>query len=401
MPNIDTKLTVVNAQLPDTLSTVNSPDWCDRPEMAHFGPASWQSSVLALLTAIFVRPLLGALTVIGLLVNRFRPDALQRARLDGIDRPLGLIPPLPGTDITRISLPHCPAEWVVAPEARDSNSLIVYFHGSALVTLGLNSHRRFVSRLSATTGAKVFNVGYRLAPQASIEEAVADGLDGYRYALSQGFAPERIVLAGDSAGGLMAADVALAARDAGLPVPAGQALMSPLTSSDMSLKYRALKDHRDVMFPFMTVKFIYDVFATVNGTRPPPVMPPEADLHGLGPFLLQVGTHEMLLNDTFALAERLRAHNVEVWVQQWHKAMHMFQLSFDVNPDARRAVDEVAAFIRYATTVKDRRSQRLKPSGLLMGEVPGAGQVERHAGLLRPPQSPRRRAPTRPDARSP
>jgi epsilon-lactone hydrolase len=321
--------------------------------MAHFGPASWQSSVLALLTAIFVRPVLGALTIIGLVVNRFRPDALQRARLDGIDGPLRLIRPLPGTDVTRVSLPRCPAEWVVAPEARDSNSLIVYFHGSALVTLGLNSHRRFVSRLSATTGAQVFNVGYRLAPQASIEDAVADGLDGYRYVLSQGFAPERIVLAGDSAGGLMAADVALAARDAGLPVPAGQALMSPLTSSDMSLKYRALKDHRDVMFPFMTVKFIYDVFATVNGTRPPPVMPPEADLHGLGPFLLQVGTHEMLLNDTFALADRLRAHNVDVWVQQWHKAMHMFQLSFDVNPDARRAVDEVAAFIRYATAEQD------------------------------------------------
>lgn len=116
------------------LSTVNSPDWCDRPKTAHFGPASWQSSALALLTAIFVRPVLGALTLIGLVVNRFRPDALTRARLDGIDRPLGLIPPLPGTDITRILLPHCPAEWVVAPEARDSNSLIVYFHVSALVT---------------------------------------------------------------------------------------------------------------------------------------------------------------------------------------------------------------------------------------------------------------------------
>ncbi|MDT5305619.1 MAG: epsilon-lactone hydrolase [Mycobacterium sp.] len=335
---------------------MNSPDWRDRPETAHFGPASWQSSLIALLTAIFVRPVLGALTLVGMVVNRVSPDTLQRARLDLIDRPLRLIPPLPDTAVTRVALPHCPAEWVVAPQARESNSLIVYFHGSALVTLGLNSHRRFVSRLSAATGAKVFNVGYRLAPQASIEEAVADGLDAYRHALSQGFAAERIVLAGDSAGGLLAADVALAARDAGLPVPAGQALMSPLTSSDMDLKYRALKDHRDVMFPFMTVKFIYDVFATVNGTRPPPTMPPEADLHGLGPFLLQVGTHEMLLNDTFALADRLRAHNVEVWVQQWHKAMHMFQLSFDVNPDARRAVDEVAAFIRYATAMQDELS---------------------------------------------
>lgn len=327
--------------------------WRERPATTHFGPSSWQSSLLSALTAIFIRPLLAALTLLGLVVNRVRPDTLQRVRLDGIDGPFKLIRPVPGTDVLRVDLPHCPAEWVVAPEARESTSLIVYFHGSALVTLGLNSHRRFVSRLSAATGAKVLNVGYRLAPQATIEEAVADGLDGYRFALAQGFAPERIVLAGDSAGGLMAADVAIAARDAGLPVPAGQALLSPLTSSDMDLKYRALKDHRDVMFPFMTVKFIYDVFATVNGTRPPPVMPPDADLRGLGPFLLQVGTHEMLLNDTTVFAERLRAHNVEVWVQQWHKAMHMFQLSFDVNPDARRAVDEVAAFVRYATSVQD------------------------------------------------
>jgi acetyl esterase/lipase len=103
------------------------------------------------------------------------------------------------------------------------------------------------------------------------------------------------------------------------------------------------------MFPFMTVKFIYDVFATKNGTRPPPVMPPENDLRGLGPFLLQVGTDEMLLNDTFALADRLGADGVPAWVQVWHKAMHMFQLGFDVNPDARKAVAEIVAFIKYAT----------------------------------------------------
>lgn len=335
---------------------MNLLDWRDRPATAHFGPACWQQSLLALLTAIFVRPVLATLTVVGMIVNRFRPDALQRARLDVIDKPLRVIPPLPDTDVTAVRLPRCSAEWVVAGSARGSDRVIVYFHGSALVTLGLNSHRRFVSKLSAATGAQVFNVGYRLAPQVGIEDAVSDGLDAYRYVLSRGFSAEHIVVAGDSAGGLMAAQTALAARDAGLPVPAGQALLSPLTSSDMELKYRALKNHRDVMFPFMTVKFIYDVFATVNGTRPLPVMPPEADLRGLGPFLLQVGTHEMLLNDARTLAERLRAAEVPVWLQEWHKSMHMFQLSFDVNPDARRAVEEVAGFIRYVTTVPDEAS---------------------------------------------
>jgi acetyl esterase/lipase len=353
-------------EVPDTIGIVNSLDWHSRPATVHFGPAAWQSRALGVATTIFVRPLLGLLTLLGLAVNRIAPALLQRAHLDIIDRPLRVIPALPGTEVTPVTLTNCPAEWVIAPsadarsnqgKARDSDVVIVYLHGSALVTLGLNSHRRFVSKLSASTGARVFNVGYRLAPHVGIEEAVADGLDAYRYVLSLGYQPNRIVLAGDSAGGLMAADIAIAARDAGLVVPAGQVLLSPLTSSDMDLKFRAMQQHRDVLFPFMTVKFIYDVFATVNGTRPTPVMPPEADLHGLGPFLFQVGTHEMLLNDTFALADRLTATGIPVWVQVWDKAMHMFQLSFDVNPDARRAIDEITSFIGHVTAeVEDEAS---------------------------------------------
>lgn len=309
-----------------------------------------------MVAAIFFRPLLASLTIVGMVVNRVRPDALQRARLDLIDKPLRVVRALPGTEVTLVTLPRCPAEWVVTPAARDSERVVIYFHGGGLLTLGLNSHRRFVSKLSHSAGARVFNVGYRLAPQVAIEEAAYDGLDAYRHVLSRGFSADRIVLAGDSAGGLLAAKTALAARDAGLPAPAGQVLMSPLTSSDLALKYRALQEHRDAMFPLITVKFIYDVFGTANGTRPLPLMPSEADLRGLGPFLLQVGTHEMLLNDTFALAERLRAHGVPAWVQVWHKAIHAFQLSFDVNPDARLAVEEVTTFIRRATSRMDEAS---------------------------------------------
>lgn len=332
------------------MGTVNLLEWRDRPATVSFGPASWQSRLLGVLTALTLRPVLGLLTAIGLLINRFWPAGLQRAHLDIIDRPLRLIRALPGTVVTRQRLPHCTAEWVVAPGSEDSDRVIVYFHGSALVTLGLNSHRRFVSKLSVATGARVLNVGYRLAPQASIDEAVEDGVDAYRHALDLGFAPGRIVFAGDSAGGLIAADTALAVRDAGLTVPAGQVLLSALTSADMDLKYRALRDHKDVLFPFITVKFIYDVFATVNGTRPVPVMPAESNAAGLGPFLLQIGTDEMLRNDTFVLADQLTAAGVPVWVQVWDKAMHMFQLSFDVNPDARRAVDEIASFIGHVTS---------------------------------------------------
>ncbi|HEU4361577.1 MAG TPA: alpha/beta hydrolase [Mycobacterium sp.] len=324
--------------------------------MAQFGPACWQSRLLGALTGIFIRPVLALLTWIGIMINRVAPQLLQRARLDVIDKPLGVVPPLPQTQVTRVALPNCPAEWVVAPAARGSRRVIIYFHGSALVTLGLNSHRRFVSKLSAITGAQVLNVGYRLAPQVGIDEAVSDGLAAYRWVLSLGYSPDRIVLGGDSAGGLIATNTAIAARDAGMPVPAGQVLLSPLTSADMDIKRRAAEQRCDMLFPFLTVKFIYHVFATVNGTRALPLMPSEADLRGLGPFLLQTGTDEMLVNDTFVLAEQLAAAHVPAWVQVWHKAMHMFQLGFDVNPDARRAVDEIADFVDYVMTVHDEAS---------------------------------------------
>ena len=326
---------------------MNSSEWRDRPAETYFGPACWQARALALAAAVFLRTSIAVLTVIGMVVNRFWPAALQRARLDLIDQPMRYIRALPGTEVTRERLTDCPAEWVVAPNARGSDRVIVYFHGSALVTLGLNSHRRFASKLSAATGAKVFNVGYRLAPLAGFEEAVADGLCAYRHVLEAGFTADRIVLAGDSAGGLMAVNTALTVRDAGLPVPAGQVLMSALTSSDMEIKRQAARTHRDPFFPFMAFMFLYRVFATVNGTRELPVMPPEAELRGLGPFLLQVANNEMLRNDTFVLADKLTAAEVPNWVQIWDRALHMFQLSFDFNPDARRAVDEIAGFVDY------------------------------------------------------
>ncbi len=330
---------------------MNLLEWRDRPSTVQFGPASWQTRLLNVLAAIFLRPVLGVLTVLGLVINRISPAVLQRTRLDVIDAPMRLLRPLRGTIVTPSRLPDCPAEWVVAPGCHDSDRVIIYFHGSALVTLGLNTYRRFASKLSAATGARVFNVGYRLAPRASIDEAVADGLEAYRFVLATGVPPERIVFAGDSAGGLIAADTAIAARDAGLPVPAGQVLLSALTSADMEIKYEAIKEHFDVLFPASTVKFIYDVFATVNGTREVPVMPAETNMTGLGPFLLQVGTHEMLRNDTFVLADRLAVDGVPVWVQVWDKTMHMFQLYFDLSPDAQHAIAEIASFVEHVTAV--------------------------------------------------
>ena len=336
---------------------MNVLDWPDQPALAQFGPASWQSRVLAALVGVFVRPVLALLTGAGMVAHRVAPGLLQRARLDLLDRPLRVLRPLPGTRLTAVSLPDCPAEWVVAPGPGGGTSrVIIYFPGSAVVTPGLNSHRRFASILSASTGAQVLYVGYRLAPRVGITAAVADGLAAYRRALAQGHSPHRIVLAGDSAGGLVAAKTAIAIRDAGLPVPAGQVLLSPLACPDLDPKRRTAKRPGGGWVPFSTVKFIRRMLTTGSNDGELSRQPRETDLRGLGPFLLQAGTDETFVDDTMVLAEQLAAARVPAWVQVWHKAPHMFQLSFDVNPDARRAMTEIAAFVAYATTVHDEAS---------------------------------------------
>ncbi|MCV7171502.1 alpha/beta hydrolase, partial [Mycobacterium manitobense] len=100
---------------------MNLLEWRDRPSTVQFGPASWQTRLLNALSAIFVRPVLGVLTVLGLVINRIRPATLQRARLDIIDAPMRVLRPLRGTVVTPTRLPDCPAEWVVAPGSADSD----------------------------------------------------------------------------------------------------------------------------------------------------------------------------------------------------------------------------------------------------------------------------------------
>ncbi|CPW34054.1 acetyl-hydrolase [Mycobacteroides abscessus] len=257
-----------------------------------------------------------------------------------------------GTRTERVQLPNCPAEWTwnVKNESASSASsdapVVIYFHGSAFIALGINSHRPLVSHIARDSGARALSVGYRLCPRNLVEDAIADGVDAYRYVLSQGVDPDNIVLAGDSAGGFLAAMTAIAVRDQGLTPPAGCVLISAATSNDMEPKYAVGKRVGDAMFPVDFLRMINDVFLLRNGAREPGACPVDADLTGLGPFLLQVGSQEALRPDSELLAERLVAAGVPVRLQIFDRAIHVFQVFAMTNPDARRAVAEITDFIK-------------------------------------------------------
>lgn len=166
--------------------------------------------------------------------NAVRLWSLQpglRWPFESIDRMAGLAPRPRSVSVRRVMLPTCPAELVCAT-AIPARRAVLYLHGGAFLTCGLNTHRSLVARLSREADAEVLNIGYRMLPAYGPSAAVADGMDGIRWLLRRGFRGHDIVLAGDSAGGYLALATALELLRRGHGEPAGVAAISPLTDID-------------------------------------------------------------------------------------------------------------------------------------------------------------------------
>ncbi len=138
--------------------------------------------------------------------------------------------PVPGTRVTAINLPRCRAQWVDARASVEGRRVILYLPGGGFLVGGWHLHRAYLSRLSRRTNAPILAVDYRKLPHNPFTSAADDALDGYRRLLDDGVSAEDIVVAGDSAGGFLALQLADGIRQAGLPQPAGIVAISPLLS---------------------------------------------------------------------------------------------------------------------------------------------------------------------------
>ena len=312
-------------------------------EAAFRSGASLQSQVLAFGLKHTVRPLLHAWAHVP--VDIFLPNLVEHAAR--------LMAAPEGTQWRQVRLPHCPAEWVcgqgVSDRSGDTPSAILYLHGGAFLTCGLNTHRRLVSRISAASDRPVLNVGYRQMPHEPITESIADGLEGLRWLLGQGYRAEDITIAGDSAGGYLAFAVARAAIDAGLGRPAGVVALSPLLNFDPAGKAAHRNADRCQVFSLRAVSRLTDLTERldarrgVSGRRTNPVDMPLADMP---PVLLQVGSREILLADAELMANRLVAAGVPCELTVWDRQVHVFQAAASWVPEARAAIEEIGQFVQ-------------------------------------------------------
>lgn len=253
-----------------------------------------------------------------------------------------------GVDLEPLEASGIPAAWLL-PRGADRDRVILYFHGGGYVIGSVGSHRNLVARIATAAQCSALSVGYRLAPEHPYPAALEDALASYRWLLEQGIEPWKIVFAGDSAGGGLALAAMLSLRDSGEPLPAGIMLLSPWVDLGMTGASVKKIGWRDPMLFAYVLRRWAKLYLGGRDYREPLASPLYADLGGLPPLFIQVGSLELLLDDAMRLRAKAEEAGVEIELDSWGGMFHGWQELAPVLEEGNRAIDELGRFARART----------------------------------------------------
>lgn len=247
--------------------------------------------------------------------------------------------------LTPVQVDGIQGEWLVAPGAR-ADRVVLYLHGGGYVIGSIVSHRYLMQNISRHAGARTLGVDYRLAPEHPFPAAVDDATRAYRWLLSQGYAPGRIAIAGDSAGGGLTLATLVNLRDAGDPLPAAGILISPwadLTGTAGAVVSRAASDPtvRQSDLRRMAADYLGDA-----DPKTPLASPVFADLSGLPPLLIHVGGREILYDDAISVATNARNAGVQVDLVEEPELFHVWHAFAPMLDEGQRAVEQIGAWLQ-------------------------------------------------------
>ena len=263
----------------------------------------------------------------------------------------GLGPPLADTRVEHIDerMPdgrRVVGEWVYGAGVSPGDSCIYYVHGSGYALCSPRTHRRLTSWLSRRTGLPVFVVDYRLAPRHRFPTAADDVRAGWDWLRDRhGLAPERMVIAGDSAGGHLAVDLLL---QPDVTHPAAMVLMSPLFDITFALARTREELRRDPAIRVRDAERLVRLYCAGTDIGHPRLTLDVARGRVLPPTLIQAGGAEMLLADSRHLAADICAAGGDCELQVWPDQVHVFQALPRLTPEATAAIRKIAAYVSSA-----------------------------------------------------
>jgi epsilon-lactone hydrolase len=269
--------------------------------------------------------------------------AQRRARLDEVGSywPVADDVKLDAADLDRVA-----GEWSIVPGS-DASRVLLFFHGGGYCSGSIRSHRRMVTEAGRAAGVRTLAVGYRLAPEHPFPAALDDALTAWRWLRKQGIAGAQTAVGGDSAGGGLTVALINRLRDGKEPLPGCAWLVSPWTDLTMSGTTLASKDAVDPIIHRGYLGELADAYLPAGMDRKDPrVSVLYADLQGLPPTLIQVGSDETLLDDAARFAAAAGAAAVPVTLQIWPHMIHAWHLWNAHLEPGRRALASAGEFIR-------------------------------------------------------
>ena len=273
-------------------------------------------------------------------------DPPDKARAD-FDAMLTMIPVAEDLEFTEEDLGGVTALKGSYPGAAEDGALL-YFHGGGFFIGSAHGYRVLSAELARAAGITMWSVDYRLAPEHPFPAALDDCVNAYRALVASGIAPGRIVLAGDSAGGGLVFSTLLALREAGDPLPAAGLALSPWANLACDGETLASKAEEDPSLTPAGLKAGATHYLGEGDPREPLASPAFADLSGLPPLMIQVGSAEILLDDSVRLARAAGAAGTPVRLEIWPNMPHVFHAFAFMLEAGRLAIEDAGAFMRQA-----------------------------------------------------
>ena len=252
--------------------------------------------------------------------------------------------PLPDFTYQAIEVAGMKSEWIQYKQCH-TEKVTLYFHGDGYATGGIETHRALCSQLSKFSGTKLLLIEYRLAPENTYPAPIEDAVAAYKWLLENNYKAENIAFAGDSAGGGITIGTLTYLRNHQLPLPACAVTFSPWLDHTFSGNSYQTKRNIDPMLIFEGFELWSKAYLGNATPDAPYASPILHSLEKLPPLLIQVGTDEMLLDDSIRLAEKAKAAGSDVTLEIFDKHFHVFNAFWRILPKARQANKNAGAFI--------------------------------------------------------
>lgn len=250
-----------------------------------------------------------------------------------------------GIRIEELAIGPLPARWTSAGET--SATVMIYVHGGGFRLGSMRSHQRLVAELATSCGCRVLSFDYRLMPEHRFPDQLEDTRRVYDWLLAQGVPARSIVVAGDSAGGNLAAALLQQLHQAGAELPAAAVLLSPWLDMTLGGESYVERGPLDPIHQKKMLDALAREYLGADGDRRAPLASPLfGELAGLPPTLIQFGGREVGLDDGVAYQQRAEAAGSEVTLRVWPDMIHVFHTFPDELPEAREAIREIGEFVR-------------------------------------------------------